>query len=45
MRRSIETIVLFIVFLVPAIVGAQAPNLPAISFATVEQGRAHTDES
>jgi hypothetical protein len=40
MRRSIKTVVLFIVFLVPAIVGAQAPNLPAISFATVEQGRA-----
>ena len=40
MRRSIETIVLFIIFLVPAIVGAQTPNLPAISFATVEQGRA-----
>jgi hypothetical protein len=40
MRRSIKTVVLCIVFLGPTIVGAQAPNLPTISFATVEQGRA-----
>ncbi|MGA8220872.1 MAG: hypothetical protein WB780_04400 [Candidatus Acidiferrales bacterium] len=40
MRRSIKTVVLCIVCLVPTIAGAQAPNSPAISFATVEQGRA-----
>jgi hypothetical protein len=40
MRRSIRTIVLCIVLLAPAMVDAQVPNVPAISFATVEQGRA-----
>jgi hypothetical protein len=38
MHRPIKTVVLCIVFLMPTIVGAQAPNLPAISFATIEQG-------
>lgn len=40
MRRPIKTVVLCVIFLVPSIVGAQSPNLPIISFATVEQGRA-----
>jgi hypothetical protein len=37
MRRSIKTVVLCVVFLAPTIVSAQVPT---ISFATVEQGRA-----
>lgn len=40
MRRSIKIVVLCIVFLGPRIVGAQSTNLPTISFATIEQGRA-----
>lgn len=40
MHRSIKTVVLCIVFLMPTFGGTHAPNLPTISFATVEQGRA-----
>lgn len=39
MRRSIKTLVLCVVFLAAGIVGAQSPNVPTISFASVEQGR------